>query len=146
MPAIKDQESIDVVLKSGDMVTIEANGGVMARFDFDGDKIAFSGQRSFGPLKTFGPATISSEYGGFNYFIEHAKDTADGVVPLNKGQVVVSNTLVTKYSHVFLTSQSDGGEPGFLRITARTPSVGFTIASSSLKDKSVVAYMIVEPA
>jgi hypothetical protein len=62
------------------------------------------------------------------------------------GTVVVSTTAVTATSEIFLTCQTPGGTPGFLRVSARSASTSFTILSSSGSDTSVVGWMIVEPA
>lgn len=61
------------------------------------------------------------------------------------GTVTVANTSITANSEVFLTCQTPGGTPGFLRVSARTAGTSFTILSSSNTDTSVVAWMIVEP-
>lgn len=67
-----------------------------------------------------------------------------GTAVLVAGTVTVTNTSVTANSRIFLTSQSDGGTVGFLRITAKTAATSFVITSSSLLDTSTVAWMIVE--
>jgi hypothetical protein len=61
------------------------------------------------------------------------------------GTVVVSLASITADSQIFLTCQVPGGTPGFLRISARSAGVSFTILSSSGTDTSTVAYMVVEP-
>jgi hypothetical protein len=68
-----------------------------------------------------------------------------GTAVLSAGLAVVANTSVTANSRVFLISQVDGGTPGFLRVSARTPGTSFTITSSSGTDTSTVAYEICEP-
>jgi hypothetical protein len=68
-----------------------------------------------------------------------------GVDTLVAGTKVVSNTSVTANSRIFVTSQVDGGAPGFLRISARTAGVSFTVTSSSGTDTSTFAYEIFEP-
>lgn len=78
--------------------------------------------------------------------IAEGSNAKQGVATLVAGAVTVSNTSVTANSRIFLTSQSDGGTPGFLRVSARTPGTSFTITSSSGADTSVVAYQIFEPA
>lgn len=67
-----------------------------------------------------------------------------GTAVLSAGTVTVSNTSVTANSLIFLTSQVNGGTPGFLRITAKTAATSFVITSSSNSDTSTVAWMIVE--
>lgn len=61
------------------------------------------------------------------------------------GTVVVANTSVTAVSNIYLTSQVDGGAPGFLRVSTRTAGTSFTILSSSGTDTSTVAWYMVEP-
>ncbi len=67
-----------------------------------------------------------------------------GTAVLVGGAVTVSNTSVTANSRIFVTSQVDGGTPGFLRITAKTASTSFVITSSSGTDTSTVAWIIAE--
>ena len=69
-----------------------------------------------------------------------------GTSALVAGTVTVANTSVTAVSRIFVTSQADGGTPGWLRVSARTAGTSFTITSSSASDTSTVAWMIVEPA
>jgi hypothetical protein len=69
-----------------------------------------------------------------------------GTATLAAGTVTVSNTSVTSTSRIFLTCQTPGGTPGFLRVSARSSGTSFTILSSSGTDTSTVAWMIVEPA
>jgi hypothetical protein len=68
-----------------------------------------------------------------------------GTATLVAGTVTVSNTSVTANSRVFLTSQVDGGTPGWLRVSARTAGTSFTITSWSSSDTSTVAWMAVQP-
>jgi hypothetical protein len=68
-----------------------------------------------------------------------------GTVVLSAGSAVVSTTAVTASSRIYLTSQADGGTPGFLRVSTRTAGTSFTITSSSGTDTSTVAWFIVEP-
>lgn len=67
-----------------------------------------------------------------------------GTSVLVAGAVTVSNTSMTANSLIFITSQINGGTPGFLRITAKTVGTSFVITSSSSSDTSTVAWMIVE--
>ncbi len=69
-----------------------------------------------------------------------------GTATLTAGTVTVSNTSVTATSRIFLTSQVDGGFPGWLRITATTVGTDFTITSDNIGDTSTVAWLIMEPA
>lgn len=78
--------------------------------------------------------------------VKEGSNAKQGTATLSSGSVTVSNTSVTANSRIFLTSQSDGGTPGWLRVSARTASTSFTITSSSGSDTSTVAYQIFEPA
>jgi hypothetical protein len=69
-----------------------------------------------------------------------------GRATLVAGTVTVSNTSVTAITEIFLTCQTPGGTPGFLRVSARTAGTSFTILSSNAADTSVVAWLLVEPA
>ena len=78
--------------------------------------------------------------------IKEGANARMGVATLVAGAVTVANTSVTTTSRIFLTSQEDGGTPGWLRVSARVDATSFTITSSSGTDTSTVAYLIVEPA
>jgi hypothetical protein len=77
--------------------------------------------------------------------VKEGSNAKQGTATLTAGSVVVSNTSVTANSRIFLTSQADGGTPGFLRVSTRTAGTSFTITSSSGTDTSTVAYQIFEP-
>ena len=68
-----------------------------------------------------------------------------GVATLVGGTVTVSDANVTANTRIMLTSQSDGGTPGWVRVSARTPSTSFTITSSSGTDTSTIAWVMFEP-
>jgi len=68
-----------------------------------------------------------------------------GSATLVAGTVTVSLATVTANSRIQLTSQVDGGTPGFLRVSARSVGVSFTITSSNGADTSTVAYSVMEP-
>lgn len=83
---------------------------------------------------------------GMKQAIYEGSNAAAGADTLVGGTVVVSNNLVTANSRIHVTSQDDnGGVPGAVRVSTRTPGVGFTIASTSALDTSVVAWEIKEP-
>lgn len=83
---------------------------------------------------------------GKGFRVKEGSNAKMGVSTLVGGTVVVSNTSVTANSRIFLTCQTPGGTPGFLRVSARTASTSFTILSSSGTDTSVVGWLILEPA
>lgn len=69
-----------------------------------------------------------------------------GTAVLIAGAATVATTAVTASSRILITSQVDGGTPGFIRVSARTPGTSFVITSSNGADTSTVAWFIVEPA
>ena len=83
---------------------------------------------------------------GKGLMVAEGSNAKQGTAVLVAGAVTVSNTAVTANSRIFLTSQVDGGSPGFLRVSARTAATSFTITSSNGADTSTVAYQIFEPA
>lgn len=68
-----------------------------------------------------------------------------GSSALTAGSMVVANTSITAATIVLLTSQADGGTPGFVRCSARTAGTSFTITSSSNLDTSTIGWLLVEP-
>jgi hypothetical protein len=77
--------------------------------------------------------------------IKEGTDAMMGTANLAAGTATVNNALVTANSRIFLTSQVDGGTPGFLRVSARTAGTSFTITSSDAADTSTVAWIIFDP-
>ncbi len=67
-----------------------------------------------------------------------------GIAVLVGGAVTVANTSVTANSRIFVTSNTDGGTPGWLRVSAKVNATSFTITSSSATDTSTVAWEIIE--
>lgn len=68
-----------------------------------------------------------------------------GTTTLVDGVAVISETTVSANSRIMLTSQVDGGTPGWLRVSARTAGNSFTVSSSSPADTSTVAWVMLEP-
>ena len=69
-----------------------------------------------------------------------------GTAVLAAGTVTVANNSVTANTRIFLTSQVDGGTPGFIRVSARVASTSFTITSGSGADTSTIGWLLIEPA
>lgn len=82
---------------------------------------------------------------GHGLRVAEGSNAKQGTATLAAGTVTVSNTAVTANSRIFLTSQADGGTPGFVRVSARVAGTSFTITSSSGTDTSTIAYEIIEP-
>ncbi len=78
--------------------------------------------------------------------VKEGANCKQGTVQLSAGTATVANSAVTDSSRIFLTSQADGGTPGWLRVSARVAGASFTVTSSSSADTSTVAYEIFEPA
>lgn len=78
--------------------------------------------------------------------VAEGANAKQGTAVLAAGAVTVANTSITASSRIFVTSNIDGGTPGFLRVSARVAGTSFTITSSSGTDTSTVAYEIFEPA
>lgn len=93
---------------------------------------------------TFAGQVICSS-SGKGLSVKEGSNCKQGTATLVAGAVTVSNTSVTANSRIFLTSQADGGTPGFLRVSARVAATSFTITSSNGADTSTVAYLIMEP-
>lgn len=77
--------------------------------------------------------------------VKEGSNATMGTATLTAGAVTVSTTAVTASSRIQLTGNSDGGTPGWLRVSARSAGTSFTITSSSGTDTSTVAWIIVEP-
>lgn len=77
--------------------------------------------------------------------VAEGSNAKSGAVVLAAGAATVANTAVTATSRIQLTSQADGGTPGWLRVSARVAGTSFTITSSSGTDTSNVAYLLIEP-
>lgn len=78
--------------------------------------------------------------------IKEGSNKRMGTATLTAGAATVNTTSVTANSRIFLTSNTDGGVVGFLRVSAISAGTSFTITSSSGTDTSTVAWLIVEPA
>lgn len=106
-----------------------------------------SGQ-SGGQFSIFGNAANSLRLGsgGGGIAIAEGANARMGVSTLVAGTVTVANTSITANTRIFLTCQTPGGTPGFLRVSARVAATSFTIISSSGTDTSTVGWLLVEPA
>lgn len=101
-----------------------------------------------GSLTIGGDLTTTSNIkivGGGGLMVAEGENSTMGKVTLTAGAATVATDEVTADSRIFLTSQSDGGTPGFVRISARTAGTSFTITSSSGTDTSAIAWFLVEP-
>ncbi len=107
--------------------------------------VAPNGQAN-GQWNAFGgnATTLNIGTAGGGLSVKEGANARSGTSVLVAGTVTVANTSVTANSRIQLTSQVDGGTPGFLRVSARTPGTSFTITSSSNTDTSTVAWFMVE--
>ena len=92
-----------------------------------------------------GSTDLAVTTAGHGLRVKEGSNAKQGTATLSSGSVVVGNTSVTSSSRIFLTSNADGGTPGWLRVSARSAGTSFTITSSSGSDTSTVAYQIFEP-
>lgn len=102
-----------------------------------------SGQ-SGGTFNVFGSLAVGTA--GQTLSIKEGTNAKMGVATLTAGAATVATTAVTATSRIQLTSQADGGTPGWLRVDTRTAGTSFHIQSSSASDTSTVAWVILEPA
>jgi len=88
---------------------------------------------------------IDANVAGSGLRVAEGSNAKQGTAVLVAGTVTVSNTSVTANSRILLTSNADGGTPGFVRVSAKTAGTSFVITSSSGTDTSTIAYEIFEP-
>jgi len=91
----------------------------------------------------FGSLDIATAGQGLQ--VAEGANAKQGTAVLVAGTSTVADTSVTASSRIFLTSNLDGGTPGFVRVSARVAGTSFTITSSSGTDTSTIAYEIFEP-
>lgn len=82
---------------------------------------------------------------GAGLLVKEGSNCKQGTATLVAGTVTVANTSVTASSRILVTSNVDGGTPGFLRVSSRVAGTSFTVTSSSGTDTSTFAYEIFEP-
>jgi hypothetical protein len=98
---------------------------------------------SGGVTAQFGNVDVQSAGSGLR--VAEGSNAKQGTVVLaGAATTVVADTAVTANSRIFLTSQLDGGTPGFIRVSSRSVGTSFTI-SALVTDTSTVAYEIFEP-
>ena len=120
------------------------NGGLHVFYaNASGSAGASFTQTEVARIDTSGNVIAQVAGGGFR--VKEGSNAKQGTATLVAGTVTVANTSVTANSRIFLTSQADGGTPGFLRVSARVAATSFTITSSNGADTSTVAYLIMEP-
>lgn len=68
-----------------------------------------------------------------------------GTGTLTAGSVAVSASWVTANTRIIVTSNTDGGTPGWLRVSGRSAGTSFTVTSSSGTDTSTFAWVAIEP-
>lgn len=108
------------------------------------NNVAISTNANAGRLEFGGDVILTQVGSGLK--IKTGSNATMGTATLVGGTVTVNTNKVTANSNIQLTSQSDGGTPGFVRVSGRTASTSFTITSSSGTDTSVIGWIILEPA
>lgn len=156
-------------IRAGGYVDIYANTGRVAQFNFSSTggqylkmvnattgnspsiaaegsdtniTLALAGKGTGNVAVTTGALAINTVGKGLQ--IKTGTNSKAGTATLVAGTVTVANTSVTANSIIMLTSQVNGGTPGFLRVTAKTAGTSFVITSSSGTDTSTVAWHIIE--
>lgn len=121
--------------------------GVGGNFDVGGYLAAASGQ-SGGQWNIWDGQAAALNLGsaGGGIAVAEGANARMGASALVGGAVTVANTSVTATTRIQLTSQADGGTPGWLRVDSRTPGTSFHIQSSSATDTSTIAWVLIEPA
>jgi hypothetical protein len=104
---------------------------------------ALAGQTVPGALTMTGNVDVSTAGSGLRV-AEGANAKQGTAVLAGAATTTVADTAVTANSRIFLTSQVDGGTPGFIRVSSRVAGTSFTI-SALVTDTSTVAYQIFEP-
>lgn len=64
---------------------------------------------------------------------------------MTAGAITVTESTTTANSRIFLSHQTSGGTPGWLRVSSRSAGTSFTITSSSGTDTSTVNWIMIEP-
>lgn len=78
--------------------------------------------------------------------IKTGANASMGTALLAAGSAIVSNTIVTTASMIFMSNISVGGTAGALWISNVTANASFYIRSTIATDSSKIAYLIIEPA
>lgn len=130
--------------------TYTAAGGNVTGIDYNPTVTSISGTHTGLRVRLgnvlFDNANVTLGTAGNGVLIKTGSNATAGTGTLVGGTLTVNTTKTTASSMIFLTSQSDGGAPGFLRITARSAGTSFTVTSSSGTDTSTFAWWILEPA
>lgn len=100
-------------------------------------------------------STVESGCGNCIVFGNNAKASSSGqlvisgpmsgLVQLQNGTGIVLLPSVTLASRILLTTQEPKGKTGFVFVAGRIAGTGFTVASSSISDCSVVGWFVFEP-
>lgn len=129
----------DVNIRFGDTVNASGRIGYLS-----GDMYWYTSGAERVRVTTAGNVLVQTVGTGLR--IKEGSNAKQGVSTLVAGTVTVANTSVTANSRIQLTGNSDGGTPGWLRVSARVAGTSFTITSSSVTDTGTVAWSIFEPA
>lgn len=136
-----------VYLSDAASMDLAVLGGTYSLFDTNAATVNFG--RAGGALNVLSQAVFSQDVDittlGSGLKIQEGVNAKMGVGTLVAGTLVVANTSVTANSRIFLTTNTPGGTPGFLHVSARVVGTSFTILSSDVADTSEVAWLIIEP-
>lgn len=149
-------EGIIVVLGTGTRAAVKVRvvGDTQNRAELDADGTLWFGSGAATvdtSLARTGTSILSTDSdfristAGKGLRVKEGSNAKMGTATLAAGTATVATTAVTASSRIQVTGNSDGGTPGWLRVSARTAGTSFVITSSSGTDTSTVAWFIVEP-
>jgi hypothetical protein len=128
-------------LQSSPQALIQANSSQGLNFNAPHGFFTFTSENGgIVTIDVLGNLIVDKVGAGFQ--VAEGANGMQGEVTLVGGTATVNNVNVIANSRIFLTSQQDGGTPGFLRVSSRVNNTSFTITSSNPLDTSIVAYEI----
>jgi hypothetical protein len=144
--ALSVQDTVTVTNSSlgSFLMYLSGSGGFNVAANYSGSAKYFQMSGSDGSITIDG--SLIARNLGYGVSIKEGSNAKMGTATLTAGSATVSTTAVAANSRIFLTSNTDGGTPGWLRVSARTAGTSFTITSSSATDTSTVAWIIFDPA
>ena len=125
-------------------LAVSGNGTVTGTLGVTGALTASGGATSTGDI-TVNSGNVVVNTAGKGLRVKEGSNACMGTATLVAGAVTVSTTAVTANSRIFLSTQTEGGTPGFLGVSARVAGTSFTVTGVAT-DTSVIAWMLVEPA
>jgi hypothetical protein len=125
-----------------EVALIRANGFGPASANWDGKHLTFGSRELW-----FNGGTLYSKVGAPSSATDgnYVVPVRIGTVALVGGTATVLDAATSGTDIILLTSQVDGGTPGWVRVSGRVNATSFTITSSSGTDTSTIGYFIWKP-